>query len=139
MCFNWQKMDDFLNRPELTLEEINKISKGLKSLLYLTVSGGEPTLRDDLPRIVKIFTQRNKVQFVTIPTNGLMPSRIAALLERTFYENPRVSFRVPLPLDGIGQLHNEIRGVADNFQRFLETHDRLNRLKDKYKNFDLDV
>jgi len=139
MCFNWQKIDDFRNRPELTLVEIDKISKGLKNLLYLTISGGEPTLRDDLPEIIKIFTQRNKVQFVTLPTNGVMSSRICDLVDKILYENPKVSFRIVLPLDGVGNLHDEIRGLSGNFNRLLETYYKLDHLRSKYDNFDLDV
>ncbi|MCG2714306.1 MAG: radical SAM protein [Candidatus Omnitrophica bacterium] len=139
MCFNWQKIDDFRNRHELTLVEIDKISRGLKNLLYLTISGGEPTLRDDLSEIIKIFTQRNKVQFVTLPTNGVMPSRICDLVDKILYENPKVSFRIVLSLDGVGDLHDEIRGLPGNFNRVLETYNRLDHLRSKYNNFDLDV
>lgn len=139
MCFNWQKMDDFRNRPELTLEEIDKISRGLKNLGYLTISGGEPTLRDDLPDIIRIFAKRNKVQFVTLPTNSLLPERISGLADRMLAENPKVSFRIVLPLDGIGSLHDNIRGAEGNFVKFLETYHQLDKLRTKYNNFDIDV
>jgi len=139
MCFNWKNIDNFRSRPELTLDEIHKISEGLKNLLYLTISGGEPTFRDDLTKIIQIFTKRNKVQFVTLPTNGVMPSRIHDLVDRVLFENPRVSFRIVLPLDGIGSLHDEIRGLSGSFERLLETYHKLDSLRSKYHNFDIDV
>lgn len=132
-------MDDFSNRPELNLDEIDKISRGLKNLLYLTISGGEPTLRDDLPEVVKIFTGRNKVQFVTLPTNGLIPERISGLADRILFENQKTSFRIVLPLDGLNGLHDEIRGVSGNFDKFLATYNKLVPMRKKYNNFDIDV
>lgn len=139
MCFNWQKMDNYLNRPELTLDEIKKIACGLKELTYLTISGGEPTLRDDLAEIIKIFTIYNRVQFVTLPTNCLMPERIFGLVDKILSENPKVSFRIVLSLDGVGSLHDEIRGVSGNFNKFLQTYRLLRQLKSKYNNFDIDI
>lgn len=139
MCFNWENIGDCANRHELTLGEIGQISRGLKDVTYLTISGGEPTLRNDLPEIIKIFARGNNLQFVTLPTNGVLPQRISGTIDKILFENSNVSFRIVLPLDGIGQLHDEIRGVKSNFDSFLETYHKLHQMRSKYNNFDIDV
>ena len=41
-------------------------------LLWVAFGGGEPFLRDDLPRIAAAFA-RHGARHLTIPTNGLAP------------------------------------------------------------------
>ena len=55
---------------ELTLEEIDKITKTMDPILQLLLTGGEPYLRHDLDQIVKIFYENCKVPIMTIPSNG---------------------------------------------------------------------
>ena len=45
----------------------------------LLLSGGEPTLRKDLPDLVSVFLKHNRIRTVSVPTNGLLPQRISAL------------------------------------------------------------
>ncbi len=51
MCFYWDSMQ--VKTTQLTLEEIEKLAKSLPNLLQLTLTGGEPSLRKDLPEIPK--------------------------------------------------------------------------------------
>lgn len=139
MCFNWQNTDNAASRPELTLEEIRKVSANLKPFLYLTISGGEPTLRDDLPEIVSIFTKENSVQFVTLPTNAQDPQRITRLVDRILCENPKVSFRIVLPFDEIGSAFDDIRGVPGSFDNLIRSFNLLKQLRSKHTNFDIDL
>lgn len=56
-CFYVEVMDDSKadKYKELSIEEINKISKFLRSISKLLLSGGEPFLREDLDEIYEIF------------------------------------------------------------------------------------
>ncbi|MDP8235291.1 MAG: hypothetical protein P9M08_06945, partial [Candidatus Erginobacter occultus] len=40
---------------ELTIDEIEKVSRSMDDFLFLLPTGGEPFLRKDLPEIVRIF------------------------------------------------------------------------------------
>ncbi|GAI16765.1 unnamed protein product [marine sediment metagenome] len=105
MCFNWKSIDNAKNKKELTLDEIKKISMKFPNLIYLTISGGEPFLRDDLSEIVGSFIENNNTQFVSIPTNGFFTERVISVSERLFKRYPWVSFRIGLSIDGIGKKH----------------------------------
>jgi MoaA/NifB/PqqE/SkfB family radical SAM enzyme len=59
---------------------------------------------------------------VVISTNGLMPERI----ERMMREMPRVAVRVSI--DGVGEKHDEIRGVPGCYEKAMETVERLRDL-----------
>src|ERR1044071_317065 len=72
-----------LNQPgDLTFEQIEKISRTMPPITDLWLSGGEPTLRGDVPEIIDLFVTRNHVNRVIIPTNGLIKTRVYEIVER---------------------------------------------------------
>jgi MoaA/NifB/PqqE/SkfB family radical SAM enzyme len=90
-----------------------------RSLMHLNVSGGEPFLRDDLPEIVRVMREVTPSARVVLSTNGLLPERIQNMMR----EIPNAGVRVSV--DGIGEVHDVTRGVKGNYDRCLETLDRL--------------
>jgi organic radical activating enzyme len=46
------------------------------------LSGGEPTLREELGAIVELFYRQNGVRSINLPANGLFPDRLAGIVER---------------------------------------------------------
>lgn len=139
MCFNWKNIRECNKKKELTLDEIKRISKNFNDFAYLTISGGEPFLRDDLVEIIQQFVKNNNVQFVSIPTNALLPDRINIFTGRLLKSCPETFFRVSLSIDGIGNDHDYVRGVKGNFSKVLETYKKLDILRKKYNNFNIDV
>src|SRR5678810_552874 len=66
-----------LNQPgDLTFAQIEKISQTMPRITDLWLSGGEPTLRRDVPEVIDQFVTVNGVQRVIIPTNALIKSRV---------------------------------------------------------------
>ena len=51
-CFYWEELN--LPKNELSLEEIEKVARSLPNLLTVSLTGGEPYLRPDLPQIVAL-------------------------------------------------------------------------------------
>ena len=71
-----------LNQPgDLTFAQIEKISQTMPADNGSLVSGGEPTLRRDVPDIIDTFVTNNGVERVIIPTNGLIKSRVYEIVE----------------------------------------------------------
>lgn len=130
-CFNWKNLN---KKDELTLNEVKKISEHIKSVEYLTLGGGEPFLRKDLSDICKVFYTNNRVRAFSIPTNGLSPDVVKETTEAILRKCPDALVRVSLSIDGIGELHDNIRGVKGNFDKVWETHDHLHELKKGYAN-----
>jgi len=61
-CFGNFSNEKEKAKEELSLEEINKISKNMDNLLYLLPTGGEPFLREDLPDIINVFYRNNRLR-----------------------------------------------------------------------------
>ena len=82
-CFYLQSPDNPQTAaPELSLDEIGRISRSLGRLLWLAFSGGEVYLRKDLVEISKLFYDRNRPAIMLYPSNGLMPDLIRDQTER---------------------------------------------------------
>jgi Predicted Fe-S oxidoreductases len=130
-------------KDDLTIEEIEKIFKTMKPVYFFNISGGEPFLRKDLPQIVELACKYLKPRVIHTPTNAIMPERIEEktreILEIIKAYDPKVPFTVKPSIDGIEELHDEIRGVKGNFKKLLETIERLKNVEEEYPNFHLEL
>ncbi len=99
-------------------------------LYYLTFSGGEPFLRDDIARIVVAAARTLRPALITIPTNGLLSRRIPGEVERMLEGMPPgTKLGINLSLDGIGEEHDRIRNVPGNWERAMETYRALRAIR----------
>ena len=137
MCFYWDSMQ--VKTTQLTLEEIEKLAKSLPNLLQLTLTGGEPSLRKDLPEIPKIFSTHSNLSKCTVVTNGMLCERIRDQVYKFVTENPTVDFRMSISMDAIGDLHDKIRGVKGSFKNAEKTLNLLFKIRDEVPNLWVDV
>ena len=132
-------------RPEkdLKLDEIEKIFSSMSPVYFFNMSGGEPFMRKDLPEIVELACKYLKPKVVHTPTNAILTDRIVENTEKIIQivreYNPSVPVTVKPSIDGVGKLHDEIRGVKGNFECLLKTIEGLKKLEDKYDNFHLEL
>jgi len=135
-CFFWEHLN---KKDDLTLEEIDKISKKLGTVQVLLLSGGEPLLRNDIFEIISIFIKQNKTKVVSIPTNALLPGHIAKATERLAKTYPDITFSINPSVDQLFEKNDEIRGIQGSFDRAVETLREVGQLRRTYKNIELVV
>jgi MoaA/NifB/PqqE/SkfB family radical SAM enzyme len=129
-----------LPNDDFTLEEYDRTFQSLGQAPYwFTFSGGEPTLRKDLPEIIASAYRHCRPGIINIPTNGIQDKIIPGRVEQILQSCPDSEVIVNLSLDGVGQKHDEVRGVKGNFERAMRTYAVLKDLKTRYKNFTLGV
>lgn len=131
-CFYWSRLN--AADHELSLSEIERIAKGLPSLLWLSLTGGEPFLREDLPDVAALFNRYNNVRILTLPTNGLLPSKIVSHTRQILTCCLDTHVIVSVSVDGFPQVHDRIRQVPGGFERAHETFVQLKRLKEEHTN-----
>jgi polysaccharide pyruvyl transferase WcaK-like protein/sulfatase maturation enzyme AslB (radical SAM superfamily) len=108
-------------------EEISpdQLRKGLRNPLYsevtsVGINGGEPTLRKDLAQLVEVlYEEMPRLRTVSMITNAY---RYREVIERVAQVGEVVQRRggrldVMVSLDGVGDLHDRVRGKPRNFQR----------------------
>lgn len=122
-----------LNRPgDMTFEQLEKISRTMPPITDLWLSGGEPTLRRDVPQIIDTFIQNNGVNRVIIPTNALVKSRVSEIVDHALSVHPSLELYLNIALDGYGKTHDRIRGVPGNWEKTLDCIQSLYPLKEKF-------
>lgn len=127
---------------DLSIDEIEKTFRSIGSVYYFNVSGGEPYLRKDFPEIIELACRYLKPKVIVIPTNGILSERIfqdtRRILEIIQRYDPKISVSVHPSIDGIGEKHDEIRGVKGNFEKLMQTIRLLKPLEQKYRNFTIE-
>lgn len=114
---------------ELTTDEWKKIFKSLgKAPFWVTISGGEPFLRDDLTEIIRILYDICRPAIINIPTNGILHNRIPDRVKEIASHCRDSQIIINLSLDDIGERHDAIRGVPGNFEKALKTFDGLKEI-----------
>jgi MoaA/NifB/PqqE/SkfB family radical SAM enzyme len=130
MCNIWQSS----KTGELSLEQWSRILEDrlFAGVQAVSLTGGEPTLRPDLPQLTQLLIDKlPALQRVTITTNALSPRRVVdqcrQLLDRCAAHGVR--FFVGVSLDGIGSVHDEMRNVQGAFDKVQQTLEELERLQ----------
>lgn len=126
---------------ELSLDEIEQIFAGMGEVYFFNISGGEPFLRRDLPQIVEAACKYLKPSVIHTPTNAIAPpvieERVTEILEIIKRSGRIIPFTIKPSFDGVGEAHDEVRGVAGNYEKVLDTLSRLKRLQEKYPNLEI--
>ncbi len=125
MCDTWKSSPHhpLTGAPELSPQELDDIlarnAEFLLSVKKVGLTGGEPFLRDDLAEIVRALHKRLPRARMSLVSNGLLTERVLKTLEeiRSFF--PELVFSVSL--DGIGQVHDKVRGIPGAYDKALAT------------------
>jgi MoaA/NifB/PqqE/SkfB family radical SAM enzyme len=120
-------------KDELSLDKIEKIFSSFNhKLLTLVLTGGEVFLRKDIISIIEIAYRHTKMDFLAIPTNGIRYEDIYRSICGILDVYPG-NLAINLSIDGVGELHDRIRGVKGNFENVSALYFLLEKLKEKHK------
>jgi len=132
-CWIWKSRP----KDELTLGEIRKLTKHLKFVKWLRLTGGEPFLRGDFVDIVRAMDRNIPDLFMlTTTTNAILPDDIYKKIVGTlrFFHK---KFIVAISLDGDRGTHDRLRGVPGNWERAVRLYTRLKALRRRHRNLDV--
>ncbi len=137
ICGIWKK---YLTAPEklkeeLTMSEIDSIFADF-DLSWVSLTGGEPFLRDLFSIASTIQKHNPHLQLLTIPTNGSLPDVTFKTVERIVEETRIPNLFVSISLDGDENLHNHLKGVEGLWKKARKTYQLLNSVEsDRFEVF----
>lgn len=138
-CFYWEEIESAKAKLELTLDEYQQISHHLKHLYYLSIGGGEPFIRLDLPYIVEAFYTNSNVRTVAIASHGGFPEQIQNFLSLISQRCPSLKVKIQLSLDNLYTKHDRSRKVDGLFKKFLESCSLITHRRDQGANIMLTI
>ena len=141
MCNNWKWGD---RKTDMTLAQLEPVLNDpfWGAVENLNISGGEPTTRLDLPEMVEMFQAHlPRLRKIGINTTGLTPARAIPMLTRivTFCAEKGLLVSIRVSLDGIGDVHNQVRAVKNGFDKASKTIEAMQALAKDYGNFQFGI
>ena len=114
MCDSWRMPDG----DELTLKEIEDVFTQLPRLDAVRLTGGEPFLRKDFSDIAALAQRLLQPHQLHISTNGFLTDRIVTFCEQ---RDKRIPLHLLISVDGVGEKHNQVRGISHAWSSVMET------------------
>ena len=141
MCNNWKRGN---RKEDMTVAQVDGAfdHEFWGAVENLNISGGEPTTRNDLPELVEMFHRRlPRMRKIGINTTGLTPHRAIPMLTRIveFCAANDVLISIRVSLDGIGDVHNQVRDVKRGFDKACQTIDAMTALAETHENFSFGI
>ncbi len=128
-----------LTKNTLSFDEIEKISLSIRHIDFLSLTGGEAFLRDDIVEISHLFASNSKLKRYDIPTSGFDPDLITSKTVEMLKINKGIPFRVNVSIDGSEETHDFIRNRNGSFKNAVKTIEALKKIRKKYSNFDVAI
>ena len=141
MCNNWKWGD---RKSDMTLDQLEPVlnSPFWGAVENLNISGGEPTTRLDLPQMAEMFHKHlPRLRKIGINTTGLTPARAIPMLTRIveFCASKGVLISIRVSLDGIGDVHDQVRTVKNGFNKASKTIEAMQALSKVHPNFSFGI
>ncbi|MGE0451711.1 MAG: radical SAM/SPASM domain-containing protein [Vicinamibacterales bacterium] len=141
MCSNWTRGN---RKEDLTLAQIEQtFSSSLwKNIENANISGGEPTTRNDLVDIARVMTEKfPRLRKLGVNTTGLTPHRAIPMLTEIVEMTARkgIIFSARVSIDGVEDMHNEVRQVKRGFEKANQTIRAMQALQQKHKHFNFGI
>ena len=112
---------DARKTPIVSAKKWGKVFRNAKSLLHLTITGGEPFLRKDFVEIIDEILSKNKIPQISINSNGFYIDRIKKFIPELVKKHANTEFTLSISLDGPEEVHDKVREFPGAYKRALET------------------
>lgn len=129
MCLIWQQKKDY----EMSPDDLAKVLSDplFSNVAHIGITGGEPTLRKDLPELFRVAcTTLPNLSATSMITNAI----IEDVVKQRVTECAEVcrqygkDFGVSVSLDGIEEVHETVRGRKGNFDSAIGVIDYLREI-----------
>lgn len=131
MCNIWQQKQGF----EMTPEHLEKLlsNKLFSKVKYVGITGGEPTLREDLKGLyMACIKSLPSLTHLSIITNAIKDEVVIRRVEEVneLCKQHGKHFSMMVSLDGVGEVHDAVRGREGNFESAVRVIEHFSKHSD---------
>ena len=121
MCNIWE----LKSKDMLSIEQLGKIFSDpvYRRVEYIILAGGEPTLRKDLPEMVEVMHEHMpRLKKLMIASNVINKASVQKQYPKIarYCADNKIRLTLGVSLDGVGEMHNQVRGVPGAFDKVME-------------------
>ena len=132
MCNIWQ-MD---HSGEATVEEFANFMQDdiFKKVEAVGINGGEPTLVSNLHEYADQILKLPSLKSLNIISHGFNTARALRAFQKIYLacKDKGIDFHVSISLDGVGTIHDDVRGIPNGFAKTMSTINDLIINQQKY-------
>lgn len=132
MCNIWQ-MD---HSGEATVEEFAKFMQDdiFKEVAAVGINGGEPSLVPNLYEYAEEILKLPSLKSLNIISHGFSPKPLFKNIEKIYAscKAKGIHFHIAISLDGVGEVHDTVRGRQNVFEKTTSTIDEIIANQDRY-------
>jgi MoaA/NifB/PqqE/SkfB family radical SAM enzyme len=138
-CFYHKASASADKGSELSLDEYRALSARLGLVKAASITGGEPSLRDDVVEICEALAKGGGVEYLSFHTNGLLMEKIKGIARELVRRLPDTFIKFELSIDGLSGAHDRLRRSPGLFDGNMELIGYLASLKAGHKNLGIGV
>ncbi len=121
MCNIWE----LKSTDALSLEQMDQIfaDSVYERVEYIILAGGEPTLRNDLPEMVALMHKHMpRLKKLMIASNVINRASVQKQYPKIarYCATHKIRLTLGVSLDGVGEMHDQVRGVPGAFEQVME-------------------
>ena len=124
---------------DLSVQQWIRAVDGVRSLVHLTITGGEPFVRGDLQELIPAMVRASGVPSVSIDTNGWFTDRVLSTVSLLLRALPGLRLTVLVSLDGPESTHDRLRAQEGASAAARRTLEGLAALREGGERFNLRV
>jgi len=136
MCNIWQQKREYEVTPDKIREILN--NDLYRKVKAVGINGGEPTLRKDIGEVTEaVATSLPNLNSISLITNAIIEKKVIAAI-KTMGEvcnQNDVHLGVMVSLDGVGDVHDRVRGRKGNFESAVNVLEFLKNSSDIVSNY----
>lgn len=124
------------NKVDIDFEQLKRILSDpfFSKVEVVGINGGEPTLyRDTINLIQSLFVLKNlkRLHFIS---NGLLNKSLLSMMETVMQlcRSKHILVYLTISVDGVGKIHDQIRGVPGAFEKTMHTIKLLMAEKERF-------
>lgn len=131
-CNVWKDREKIDVNPAVLVDVFK--NKYFERVQEVGINGGEITLVPNFDEIIDSVLTLPKLRSLYLISNGLLPDKLLDLLERTKTkcEKRQVLLFITISVDGVGEIHELVRGIPKCFSRTKRLLDCLYTDKNRY-------
>lgn len=135
-CFiNWSGTPA---QEDMPLDDVFKLVTSLQTKTSFFVTGGEPFLRQDLGKLLKVLLASPKVTGVSLASNGYFPDALKDTLEELLVQY-RKPIGLAISLDGLEETHDRLRNTPGSFKNAIQSCEYARDIASRYRHFSFRV
>lgn len=123
-------------RKDIDASELKRVlsSPFFSKVVGVGINGGEPTLHNNFVDVVKSILTLPKLKNIFIISNCINGDKLLTYFQEIYplCKEKGVKLHLQISIDGVGEIHNLVRGIKVSFDRSMSVFQELCKNKSKY-------